>query len=158
MLIIFTENQTVHMSTHTQRCFENRYSGGKMFLRFYTLEDSFQLFSPFIIDLHIWLPPVFSACRIFVACRLWLWCEVLVSWKHVESQDPDQGLNQDSCIARQILNHCTTREVPQILSNQNWHKILVGYSKTACGILFLSSFQRGRYSLCKISFQTRWIC
>lgn len=83
--IIFTENQTARMSTHTQRYFENRYSGGKMFLRFSTLEDIFQLFSPFIIDLFIWLPQVFAACGIFIACRLWLWCEVLVSLKHVES-------------------------------------------------------------------------
>ena len=44
--VIFTENQTAH----TQRCFENRYSGERMFLRFYTLEDIFQLFSSFIID------------------------------------------------------------------------------------------------------------
>ena len=49
--IIFTENQTAH----TQRCFENRYSGERMFLRFYTLEDIFQLFSSFIIDLFIYL-------------------------------------------------------------------------------------------------------
>lgn len=49
--VIFTENQTAH----TQRCFENRYSGERMFLRFYTLEDIFQLFSSFIIDLFVYL-------------------------------------------------------------------------------------------------------
>ena len=39
-----------------------------------------------------------------------------VALRHVGSKSPDQGLKPCLCIARWILNHWATREVPFLLS------------------------------------------
>ena len=57
---------------------------------------------------------VFCLWIFIVAQRLQLWLKGLVAPRHGGSQFPDQGRNPHPCIARQILIHWATREVPYL--------------------------------------------
>ena len=66
---------------------------------------------------------LFASCRIShwgartptVACGLSLWCSALVALSCMwDPSSLTRDQNQVPCIARQILNHWTTREVPRI--------------------------------------------
>ena len=61
-----------------------------------------------------------------VAHGLQLWCAGFVASWHVGSQFPNQGSTLGPYIARQILHHWTTREVPKkTISNMNhWLQVM----------------------------------
>ena len=118
----------------------------------YNVQLFFKIFKHFILG-FIWLPWVLVAHGVSLnhtgssvavhglpSCSAWslqVWCMGSVAPQHVGSQFPNQGSNLCPHIARQILNHWITRELPKLNYSQkiydnisnNW-KVLSYYDIT----------------------------